>query len=281
MGEVRLTRFPLPPSVPGSRRMARWLAIRGLAGLTPVIVYQMAKVGSSAVVGALTRSGLAVYHVHRMSARHLEQLRAGRAALEWRIPPIPVQDRVGLDLYDRVIAPRRAARVVTLVRNPIARNLSSYFEHLDFIWNTANAHAAVPLDELCAGFLQRYTHTEPLTWFDDELQPVLGVDVYGVPFPAAGHVTIRGGTFDVLILKSEAADEVKRGALSEYLGIDVAPLQRTNITGETPKGKVYREFLRRLRFTPAYVDELLNARYTRHFYSEAERAEMRKRCLDR
>lgn len=261
--------------------MTRWLAMRGLAGLTPVIVYQMAKVGSSAVVGALTGSRLPVFHVHRMNAGHLEQLRARRAALGWRIPPIPAHDRLGLELYHRVIAPRRAARVITLVRNPIARNLSSYFEHLDFIWNTANAHEAVPLDELCAGFFERYTHEEPLTWFDDELQPVLGVDVYAEPFPAAGHVTVRGGPFDVLVLKSEAADEVKRAALSEHLGVDVAPLRRTNTTEETAKGKVYREFVRRVRLTPAYVDELLNARYTRLFYSDSERAGIRNRFLDR
>lgn len=260
--------------------MARWLAIRGLAGLTPVIVYQMAKVGSSAVVGALTRSRLPVFHVHRMSASHLDQLRARRAALGWHIPTVPVHDQLGLELYDRLIAPRGRARIITLVRDPIARNLSSYFEHLDFIWRTGNAHGAIPLDDLCAGFFERFTHSEPLTWFEDELQPVLGIDVYARPFPAAGHVTIRGGTFDVLVLESEAADEVKHAALSEYLGIEVAPLRRTNITGESSKGKVYREFIRRIRFTAAYVDELMNARYTRHFYSEAERDEMRQRWLE-
>ncbi len=206
-------------------------------------------------------------------------MRDERARLGWRVPPVPRHDELGLELYERVVSRGIPARVVTMVRDPIARNLSSYFEHLDYIWNTADAHRVVPLDALCDGFHDRYTHREVLTWFDDELLPVFGVDVYKQPFSPAGHMTVAAGEREVLVLKSEASDDAKRSALKTYLGVEIAPVLRTYSTAETAKGEVYRQFLRTIRLTPVYVDELLSSRYSMHFYGDAERAAMRLRYL--
>ncbi|MEO8035797.1 MAG: putative capsular polysaccharide synthesis family protein [Acidobacteriota bacterium] len=248
-------------------------------GREPVIVYQMAKVGSSAVVDALNRSGLPVFHVHRMDSGHLDRMRRERDALGWLIPPMTPGDRMGLKLQERVVARRRPAKFVTLVRDPITRNLSSYFEHLDFIWRRKRAHATVPVEDLCSGFMERFPTTEPLTWFDDELLPVMGIDAYRHPFPGSGHLRIEREPFSVLILKSESADEVKRAALSRFLGVNVAALRRTNSTERKAKGEVYRQFLERLRLPVDYVESMLDARHTRHFYDAAERAAIRRRFL--
>lgn len=169
--------------------------------------------------------------------------------------------------------------MVTLVRDPIARNLSSYFEHLDSIWRTAGAHRVVPFDELCAGFLERYTHREPLTWFDDELRPVLGLDVYAQPFPAKGSLIVASDTFDALVLKAEAPDTEKQRALAAYLGVAVAPIRPANRTAGTVKGLAYSRFVREVRLPATYVDSMLDAWYTRHFFSDAERETMREKYL--
>jgi hypothetical protein len=245
-----------------SRLAARSVLYGNPFGLTPVIVYQMAKVGSSAIVEALRREPLPLFHVHRMSAEHLERMRAERRARGWLVPPIQRHDRVGLALNAKIIAAGRPAKIVTLVRDPIARNLSSYFEHLDAIWNVRDAHAVIPLDELCSGFVERFLHDEPLTWFDDEMLPVLGVDVYEHPFPADGHTTIG----DILILRSELPDDVKRSALSSFLSRAIAPLRRVNETRDTAKGAVYEQFRRALRIPDDYVARMRSSRYYQHFY---------------
>jgi len=254
------------------------LTLRRIVGrilFEPILVYQMAKVGSSAVVQALHARGLRVFHVHRMNRAHLDRMRAERASLGWFIPPVPKHDLLGLRLRDRVVARQRRAKVITLVRDPIARNLSSYFEHLDAIWNTRDAYATIPLEELQRGFVERFTHDEPLTWFDDELLPVFGIDVYEHPFPVSGHLRVGA----LLILKNELDDDTKCAAISEFLGLRKFSLQAVNTTERKAYGDAYRRFTSTLRLDPAYVDRMLNARYTRHFYTGAEREAMRRKYV--
>lgn len=264
----------------GVERAARFVSLHtNLRGFEPVIVYQMAKVGSTAVVEALAGHGLPVFHVHRMNPEHLERMRETRRTHGWFIPPVPYFDRLGLRLYEKVIRRGHRARIVTLAREPIARNLSSYFEHLDAIWKTEDAHLSIPVEMLCSGFAERFTHLEPLTWFEDEMLPVLGIDIYDQPFGAEGHRTIRTDQFDVLILKTEISDEIKSAALSRFFGIEDIVVRRSNETSLKLKGAAFLQFAAAIRLSTSYVDEMLNARYTRHFYSQSERDALRQRYL--
>ncbi len=253
-------------------RAGRFIALHAnVPGYEPVIVYQMAKVGSSAIVDALARHRLPVFHVHRMNPDHLTDLREERRRLGWEIGPIPPHDQLGTLLHRKVLQRGRRARIVTLVREPIARNLSSYFEHLDAIWHTRDAHQSIPVEDLCRGFLERFIHTEPLTWFEDEMLPMLGIDVYERPFPEEGHEIIRKQRVDVLILKCESSDEAKNAALSRFLGIDGIIVRRSNETLSKTKGASFQQFRQTIRLSHSYIEDMLSARYSRHFYSEAER----------
>ena len=253
-------------------RAERFLALHAnVPGYEPVIVYQMAKVGSSAIVDALERHRLPVFHVHRMNPEHLLHLREERRRLGWEIRPVPPHDQLGTLLNRKVVRRGRRARVVTLVREPIARNLSSYFEHLDPIWHTKDAHQSIPVEELCRGFVERFLHTEPLTWFEDEMLPVLGIDVYAHPFPEEGHDVLRKERVDVLVLKCESSDEAKSAALSRFLGIDGIAVRRANETASKEKGAAFQRFRQTIRLSHSYIEDMLSSRYSRHFYSEAER----------
>jgi hypothetical protein len=256
-------------------RAGRFLALHAnVPRLEPVIVYQMAKVGSSAIVDALERRRLPVFHVHRMNPEHLAHLREERRRLGWEVGPVLPHDELGTLLNRKVVQRGRRARVVTIVREPIARNFSSYFEHLDSIWHVKDAHRSIPLEELCRGFVERFLHTEPLTWFDDELLPVLGIDVYARPFPEEGHDVLRKERLDVLILKCESSDEAKSAALSRFLGIDGITVRRANETGSKEKGAAFQRFRQTIRLSPSYIEDMLGSRYSRHFYSEEERRKL-------
>ena len=121
--------------------------------------------------------------------------------------------------------------------------------------------------------LERFPHAEPLTWFDDELRPVFGVDVYEHPFPASGHLRIG----DVLVLKSELDDATKGAAVSEFLGIRNLVFRPANVTTSKAQGEAYKRFVSTLRLNPQFVEKMLESRYTRHFYTEVEREAMRRR----
>lgn len=212
-----------------------------------------------------------------MDAGHLRRLREGRRALGWFIPPVPAHDRLGIHLREQVIDRGRRAAIVTLVRDPIARNISSYFEYLDAIWHRPNAHESVSMPALIEGFKTRFPHAEPLTWFDDEMRQVTGIDVYQYPFGASGHLVVSNNKLDVLILKSELPDASKARMLADFLGVRSLSLAPVNRTSDKAKGAVYQAFVKSLRLEPGYLDQMLGSRYVRHFYTAAEQEELWRR----
>ena len=240
----------------------------------------MAKVGSTAVAAGLERARLPTFHVHRMDAEHLYRMREERRALGWFVPPVPHHDRVGLRLRRELLARGGRAAIVTLVREPIARNISSYFEHLDFIWQRRNAHESVSVDVLIEGFRTRFPHHEPLTWFDDEMFRVTGLDVFQQAFPECGHLIVSNENLELLVMKSELPNNMKAAILSNVACRSLS-LSVANLTSTKPKGAVFQKFMSRLRLDPCYIDEMLESRYAKHFYTEAERAAFRNKYNQR
>jgi hypothetical protein len=208
-------------------------------------------------------------------------MREQRRALGWSIPAVPAHDLLGLRIRRELLDRGGRAAIITMVRDPIARNLSSYFEHLDFIHGMADAHAHVSIVSLVDRFLSAYTHDEPLTWFDDEMLPATGIDVYRHPFPSSGVQTIRTERLALLILKAELPDPFKREELEKFVGKGGLELGIVNSTANKTKGAAYRQFLEAVQLRGAYIDTMLESRYARHFYTDAEREALRQRYLQR
>src|SRR4051812_540398 len=111
---------------------------------SPVLVYQMGKVGSSSITGALSRiPGLEVHQVHRLNVSNIERVQEAHRRRGWPLPP---GDEQGLQVIEKYIRPRVPLRIVTLVRDPIARNISYFFQNLDKICNTPSAHSELSVE---------------------------------------------------------------------------------------------------------------------------------------
>jgi Putative capsular polysaccharide synthesis protein len=278
-----LPRLPRPLRLAVNRFHFR-RAVRQSAGgpEPPVLVYTAPKVASTAVSAALQAAGQTVFHVHTISAAGMRDLREamrrrGLAHLKWgSLRP----EDLGNTLASELIGPRHPARIVSLVRDPVARNVSLYFELLDLLWQTERAHEHVPLGRLLAEFHERFRHERGVEWFDKEFKPVLGLDVYEHPFPHdKGHQRIDSGPYEVLIMRHDLDDRVKEKCLSELVGVGAVSLTPRNVSSRKPYADVYREFLRRVELPEDYVDRLLDSKYARHFYGPEELARFRARWL--
>jgi hypothetical protein len=277
------------PRLPRSLRLAlgrfhfRQAVRRAAGGATPpVLVYTAPKVASTAVTSALESAGQSVFHVHMISAESMRGLRdamrrRGLARMKW--DALGLED-VGKALASELIEPRHPARIVSLVRDPVARNISFYFETLDVLWQTERAHERVSLERLLAEFHERFRHERGVEWFDKEFRPVLGVDVYEHPFPHdKGHLRINSGPYEILIMRHDLDDRLKERCLAELVGVRSVSLAPKNVSAQKPYADVYREFLRRVELPEGYVDRLLGSRYARHFYAPEELARFRAKWL--
>jgi len=254
------------------------------SGSTPVLVYQMAKVGSSTVTWALREiDGLHVFQVHLLHPENLRRLRAALRERGRRLARLQSDmDVRGAVFYKGLIKSGLKAKVITLVREPIGRNCSFYFQNLDILWQTADAHERVEVSRLAGEYLDRFDHRGGIKWFDREFKPVLGVDIYEHPFPHdKGYARVTDDRYDILVLRSDLDDSLKKNCIEEFLGIEGLSLAPKNVGSRKPYAPVYREFLDALELPESYVDEMLDSKYTRHFFSPDEIAALRARWLGR
>jgi hypothetical protein len=251
---------------------------------TPILVYQMGKVGSETVARSLANAGLsvAVFHIHYLTAAALEVVeqriknhwnpsRGGRAVNLWESQCI--RKRL------RTRRPGERWSVVTLVRDPVARNISDYFHKLAEV-NPARV-AGEASDELVAElgreFLERFEdHEVPLTWFDSELKSVFGLDVYDAPFPVAkGYSVYENDRAAALCIRAEDLDRVAADAFREFLGIEELTLTAVNLAHEKPYANLYRRFIEQVELPSEYLSRMYESRFARHFYAEEELAAFR------
>ena len=210
--------------------------------MQPVYVFQMGKVGSTSLVEAV--DGIQVHHLHwgnwwrslraEYCRHHLNSL------------------RMKLD---------RPTRIITAVREPVARNISAFMQN----------HRAYGWQPTMETFLERFRHEEPLAWFDEEMLPFSGIDVFKHPFPHDKGWQVIDDR--LLILRAETDDSIKQEVISNFLGQPVN-LVRKNVSKDKQYAHSYKS-LRNEAPPIAYVDKMLESGFTRHFYSEAEIANFR------
>ncbi len=243
-----------------------------------VLIYQMGKVASSTIKASLLPlPRYEVHQVHRLVLSNIERVHREHRARGW---PMPSGDPGGLYLQRDLLA-RRPAKVITLVREPIARNISYYFQNLDKILGQMKAHE-LPLQTIIDGYPPEFPYSDdPLTWFDYEFNAALGADVYESGWtPGMTAHRWRAGVYDILILRCDAADEAKLEALREFLDAPVLSMRQANVTSAKRSAAVYQAFTQDVRFPAAYVDRMLGSRYARFFFDATSLAQWRSAYIE-
>ena len=235
---------------------------------TPVIVYQMGKVGSSSISQSLkTQLDCPVFHVHRMNLQNIsavdkEYKHAGQ---------MPPDETAGIFLGTHVISKNRPARIISLVREPVERNISAFFQNYKRFVGQKYQPLAVELDQLIDRFLTSYNHDVPLTWFDIEMKATTSIDVYQYPFPFdKGYTIIRKPPYELLVIKLETRDHVKEEAVKKFLELDRFELNRHNVGQNKNYALTYQDFKKHIRIPAHYIVRMCASRYTTHFYSAGE-----------
>ncbi len=222
---------------------------RLLKAARPLLVYQFGKVGSSSFEHSLDRAwpGLTV-HAHSMIPHDGETL-----------------ELTGMREF--VVKKRKPLLVISLVREPIGRNISAFFENFDRELGKVADRPNLSVDHMIEVFLSKYPHDLPLTWFEDRMKPDCGIDVYQHPFPSNGVQVIEQGRVRLLLMRMEVDDSIKESAIKDFLGLKEFQITRVNDSAQKAYSETYRLF--RERFIPpdAYIEKMYESRYFKHFYA--------------
>lgn len=232
----------------------------------------MGKVGSTAIEETLLARGLPVRHLHSIGGDMSDQFRLRRSGRSLTARGRRAVEGMVQDLLLRI--PNRRIKVITLVREPLGRNISAFFQVLrKVLWDnprfdTRSDDSSCQL--LIDAFMRQTNHEVPACWFDREIRLHLGIDVYQHPFDREhGYTIIRKGHVDLMVVRVEDLDRCE-SAIAEFVGLPDLRLHQANRGGMKWYAPLYQNFLRHFIPNEALLDQLYNSRYMKHFYSQKE-----------
>jgi hypothetical protein len=259
-------------------------------GRDPILVYQMGKVGSRSIVDSLKamQLGRPVYHVHFLNPENIQK------AVHI------LHDLYGSHynvnrwcLYESRFVTKHLLqplcghlKIISLVREPVARNISSFFHNIDkFIPNCSALYRAGKIDiaEITQHYLQKFhEHTFPLRWFDEEMKTVFGIDVFSAKVSLLQDRRVfiykRDG-LDLLVMRTEDIDVVAQEAVQRFLHIKDFDLKQANLSAKKHYNHVYDDFTRLVKLPDTYLTTLYESQYAKYFYTPKELATFKERWL--
>jgi hypothetical protein len=243
-----------------------------------VLIYQMGKVGSTTIYESIKNiDGLYCLHVHRITQAGIDKVGIGFSNKGLALPiHLFIGNLVRKHFFSNRKMGNRKKIIITLVREPVERNFSAYFENMTK-WNLNNPNT----DQLIESFIQDYDHSIPLEWFDDEFKVATGIDIYDYDFSKEkGWLILEKENSKVLILKVECTYQEKIKALSQILELDDIKLVNKNVGNSKTYAEEYNDFKSTITLPNSYFSLMSQSKYSDFFYSESERESIRQKYLN-
>jgi hypothetical protein len=183
----------------------------------------------------------------------------------------PYNERIGPILCNKISKGKRKAKIITLVREPLSRNISAFFQNFQIYIGSDKNVTDYQLNKLIDIFIKEYSHDVPLQWFNFEFEKATGINVYNYPFPKhKGYMKIEENNIELLLMKLEIPDTLKESVIADFMHLDKFRLISKNIGKDKTYSKTYQQFKKTVRLPSTYIHKMLSSQYARHFYSEKD-----------
>ena len=261
---------------------------------TPLIVYQMGKVGSTTVTDSLRNNpnlSHPIFHVHSLNPENIlkdKKIYYGEEYPSYfaksylpKTKHLFTSEFLQKKIETGYLNSSNRWKIITLVRDPIARNVSGFFSGMSVRYPDYYKQVGdnkIEVEKVLELFLANYPQDTPFTWFDSELKLVFGVDVFSEEFPKSkGYKIYHKDLVDVLVLKLEDIDRIFEEAIKDFLNIDRITFVHSNEAKRKSYYLYYRSFIKEINFSKSYLDKMYNNQYSQHFYTEEEISNFRKK----
>ncbi|MFC0117850.1 putative capsular polysaccharide synthesis family protein [Pseudoalteromonas xiamenensis] len=257
------------------KRLNRLVALyRRVSHPDTIFIYQMGKVGSTSLEHSIPQA----MHIHAFySDNHTCPIRMqGLAGNGLRYFFKRAIQEIEYFVMRWAFRKRTKTKIITLVREPLKRNISMFFHDLDsylFAYYTGFAQVnSAPkttreqhVDVLKACFLETFPHTYPLHWFDNEFYCMTGIDIFAHPFDKQkGQGVVQSENYEVLVLNMNKLSE-NTELLSEFTGVNI-DLCNSNVGDNKWYAELYSRFN---ADDPAFAtlkQQFTDSKYFKHFY---------------
>ena len=253
----------------------------------PILIYQMGKVGSTAIQVSLNALHLPSIHTHFLSRQGLRDGEDHYSGLTHvRLPGHVSRSKKLRELMDKTWG-RIRWKVITLVREPVARTVSDVFQNMPAIIprihslneNEAIGNVSNYILEYFTTFNEENDYV--CSWFDREIKDVFKLDVYAQDFRKTdGYQIYEAANADILLIKLENLSECHQTAFQDFLGIRNFELIKANVGNQKPYKRLYQTVLNRIAVPGHILDRLYATRFVRQFYATEEIYRFKTRWLN-
>jgi len=229
-----------------------------------VLVYNPGKVGSTSVTYSLKKSlpWLPATHIHFLTQSRLE---ACKQSGKWPFNLI-MADRTNLVLQQH---PDKTIKIITLVRDPIGRDLSGIFQGPTEYFPNKD-ESKITADDII-DLITQFDHSYIADWFDGEFKEYLNFDIYSQPFDKEkGYTIYQHEGIDILCIKLERLSEVYPEAVSKLLGTKRNILRNKNEGDSKALSTLYSTVKKRFKIEEPRLREIYNSKFMQTFYTNEE-----------
>lgn len=233
----------------------------------PVVVLSPGKAASTAIEATVAAHlpDRPAYKVHWLSPAQLARSEAGYRVRHRHI-------LASHHLRRHLPTPAAPWDVIVPIREPVARNVAAFFQTADRLGHTLDDPPSAVAELLAWGQWRALD-----TWFDTEVRDTIGVDVFAHPFDRArGWQVIETAAVRLLVLRHDDLAAAP-AALTAFLGVEIAALERANVGSEKGYATAYELFRTTASIPGEALDDVYGTRFARHFWSADELAALRTR----
>lgn len=214
------------------------------------LIYQCGKVGSSTMRETLSYYKVDCLQVHILYPENIffEDMRYDYSLCNKLLKKSPI-------------------RIITMVREPISRNISAFFQH-------NNYSDSMDIEDQVIDYLDKLSlENRPFSWFAFEFEKFTGIDIYQHRFNRdQGYLVIKKEGMEILCLQMEKMKQ-NEDIIGKFLSIDNFHLIEPCNVGENKiSGDIYRRVNKNLRIPQYIIDRYYKGnREMDFFYSEDDK----------
>ena len=235
-----------------------------------IIVYQMGKVGSSSIESSLDVSGVKSIHIHTLYGETVNYL------FDYSNTGFSRGMKKALlcFLYRQSFKFGGNVKIISLMREPISRNLSTLFQELPrmlYLESKKDNRSEMDVNEVLDRCMNIYVNQRiPLNWFNDELRKVTGINVFSKKFNRElGFEVYKNRKVELLMLTAEKLN-ANYDAVANFTGISGGKLINSNTSSKKWYSTLYVEYKNNYNPEPDWINEVYNSQCIKYFYSDAD-----------
>lgn len=258
--------------------MSKIKTINKLLNNEVILIYQQGKVASRSIAASIEKSSnLNTLKKHSFYNHITKSLFKNYKSTDYYLKQVvnnfkKIKTKIILELLKR----NEKLKIITLVREPISRNISFYFQDFQIPLMDLNCHndntkvKNTNLDKLISDFYKNFNHFQGVNWFDNEIKRSFNIDVFDYRFNKDGGVSIiEDKNLQIMIIKLEKIKKVESN-IGDFLGVNNFQLLKKNMSQKKWYNGIYNKFKSEILINNEYINELYDSKYMKHFYSENE-----------